>query len=108
MRILPYAAAATFLASCASDHSITEGADGAAEWQRRLANAIPVGTLADSARATMERNGFTCAYGADIAAHVWCDKSSGRQPVSRRWQAMLMLDSGRVATVKGSTGLVGP
>ena len=49
------------LAACAGDRSITHGADGAPEWDRRLQAAIPVGTDAVAARATLEANQFHCA-----------------------------------------------
>jgi hypothetical protein len=92
---------------CARDNSITRGADGAPEWDRRLAAAIAPGTTLDSADAIMRRNGFRCQTSAD---GLWCDKESGGRfaIVRRRWQATLAIQDGRVRTIKGTTGLIGP
>src|SRR2546426_389057 len=93
----------------ACDRTITHGADGEPEWARRLIGAVPVGTRVDSARSTMERNGFQCSAGTDSVPHLWCDKTSGKHGlVHRRWQAVLNLDRDRVIEVRASTGLVGP
>ena len=91
------------------DHTITRGADSEQEWGRRLAAVIPLGTRADTAQATMERNGFQCRTSADSVAYIWCDKMSSRfNVVRRRWQADLNLDRGRVFEVRAFTGLIGP
>jgi hypothetical protein len=91
------------------DRSITRGADGEREWSRHLAAAVPLGTPAESAQATMERNGFQCRAGRDSVAYLWCAKmSSTVNVVRRRWQAVLNLDQGRVFEVRASTGLIGP
>jgi len=97
------------LGVAACDRTITRGADGDPEWASRLGTAVPLGTLVDSARSTMERNGFQCNVGADSAPQLWCDKTSGKHGlVHRRWHAVLNLDRDRVIEVRGSTGLVGP
>lgn len=92
---------------CARDTSITHGADGAPEWDRRLAAAIAPGMTVDSAGAIMRRNGFRCEISAD---DLWCDKESGGRfaIVRRRWQATLGIQNGRVRAIKGTTGLTGP
>lgn len=92
---------------CARDNSITHGADGAPEWDRRLAAAIAPGMIVDSARAVMQRNGFRCETSADS---LWCDKESGGRfvIVRRRWQATLAIQDGHVRAVNGTTGLIGP
>jgi hypothetical protein len=92
---------------CTRERSITHGADGAPEWDRRLAAAVAPGMTVDSARAMMQRNGFRCTVSA---VDLWCDKESGGQfaIVRRRWQATLGIQDGHVRTVKGSTGLTGP
>jgi hypothetical protein len=78
-------AALVIVASCrAGDASITHGADGDRECGRRLAAAVPLGMAADSARVTMERNGFRCTAGQDSVPYLWCDKqSASRGLVSR-------------------------
>jgi hypothetical protein len=93
------------------DTTITRGADGAAEWSRHLASAVPIGIPADSAGAILKRNGFSCQRGADSLAYLYCDKQSGGflDLVSRRWHAALNVDArGRVIAVRGSTYMVGP
>ena len=93
------------------DRTITHGADGEADWSRRLAAAIPVGLSRDSARKLLEANGFRCREGADSAAQLWCGKTStstASNIVSRRWSAVLTLNRDSVVEVRGSTGLVGP
>ena len=92
---------------CGRDSSITYGADGAPEWDRRLAAALAPGMTVDSAHTVMQRNGFRCETSA---VSLWCDKESGGRfaIVRRRWQAVLELRAGRVLAIKGSTGLVGP
>jgi|RhiMethySRZTD1v2_1073278.scaffolds.fasta_scaffold554236_1 hypothetical protein len=111
-RILFLATSLALLGGCGPrDATITHGADGAPEWSRHLASAVPVGITADSARAIMTRNGFTCRSGSDTVAHLWCEKQSGGRVaiVRRRWQAALNLDERqRVVAVRGSTGLIGP
>lgn len=95
------------IAGCSRDSSITHGADGSPEWDRHLAAVITPGLTVDSARATMQRNGFLCQRSAD---ELWCDKQSGGRfaIVRRRWQATLALQNGHVRTVKGTTGRIGP
>jgi len=93
--------------ACARDDSITHGADGAPEWNRRLAAAIELGLPIDSARLVMERNGFRCEL---LTGDLWCDKKSGGRfaIVRRRWQATLAISDGRVRAIKATTGLIGP
>jgi hypothetical protein len=97
------------LAACTGDRTITRGAKREVDWQRRLASAVPVGTSQEAARRSLEKNGFHCPV-AQARDTLWCDKWSGGRltVVKRRWQAVLRLDSGRVADVRGTTGLVGP
>jgi len=96
--------------ACGGDHSITRGADGSAEWTRRLIDAVPIGVSGDSARAILERNGFRCQLASDAEASLWCDKQSGGRfaTVRRRWQASVALQDGHVAAVRATTGLIGP
>src|SRR5262245_38838637 len=97
----------TAVSGCSIDHSITHGADGSPEWDRRLSAAIPLGLAADSARAVMIRNGFRCSSGADSVRYLWCDKESGPRfaVVRRRWQAILNIDDrGRIYELRGTTG----
>ena len=95
--------------ACARDNSITHGADGSREWEQRLAAAFPVGTIADSARSTMERNGVRCSVAVDRATALWCDKESGGRIafVRRRWIASFTIQNGEVSAIKATTGLVG-
>jgi hypothetical protein len=92
---------------CARDGSITHGADGSPEWDRRLAAAVTPGMTVDSARAIMQRNGFVCEVSAD---DLLCHKESGGRfaIVRRRWQATLATRDGHVRAIKGTTELIGP
>jgi hypothetical protein len=98
------------LGSCGpADHSITRGADGENDWSRRLAAAVPLGTRADSARSTMERNGFACSVMAGSVADLQCDKTSARNGVvQRRWRALLSMNRGQVIAVRAVTALDAP
>lgn len=101
----------TLAVGCAGDRSITHGADGSPEWDRRLAAAIPIGFPLDSAQAVMVRNGFRCELGADSVRYLWCDKTRGGRfaVVRRRWQAVLNLDTNdRIARIRATTDLTGP
>ena len=101
----------TVAVGCAGDRSITHGADGSPEWDRRLAAAIPIGIPRDSAQAVMLRNGFRCELRTDTVRYLWCNKTGGRRfaVVRRRWQAVLNLDTNdRIARVRATTGLTGP
>jgi len=94
--------------ACARDTTITHGADGLPEWQRRLAAAVPLGVSVDSARSVMRANGFDCQEGADSVVYLWCSKMAAGI-VRRRWQAVINLRSNRtVLEVRASTGLSGP
>lgn len=96
--------------ACGRDRSMTRGADDSSQWNRRLAGAVSVGISRDSARAILERNGFRCELDSTATSTLWCDKeSSGRFAiVRRRWQALFSIQDGRIATVKGTTALIGP
>ena len=109
MRSLVTLLAIVVFAACARDQTITRGAEGSHEWQRRLAAAVPLGTSPDSARASLETNGFRCPP-AQSRDTLWCDKWSGGRfaIVRRRWQAVVRFDGGGVADVRGTTGMVGP
>ena len=98
------------LAGCAGDRSITHGADGEREWNRKLHAAVPLGTPRDSAVATLERNGFRCVAPNQSRESRWCDKWSGGKMaiVRRRWQAVIEFEGERVTTVRASTNLTGP
>ena len=99
----------TVLSLACADRSITAGVDSEAQWSRRLAATIPIGTPQDSAKRIMERNGFTCMFGADSVVYVGCDKMSARFNIVRRnWRAILNMDKGRVFALRASTGLIGP
>jgi|ERR1043166_2793617 hypothetical protein len=99
----------TTLSCRGTDRTITHGADSEGDWSRRLAAAVPIGTPKDSARRLMEANGFQCREGTDSVPYLWCSKSSASANiVTRKWSAVLNLDSNRVRAVRGLTGLVGP
>jgi hypothetical protein len=93
--------------ACARDDSITHGADGAPEWDRRLAAAIAPGMIADSAHAILQREGFRCQTSTK---DLYCTKESGGRftIVRRHWKAILAIQDGHVRAVKGVTGLTGP
>src|SRR3954467_15253692 len=100
-RVLTMIAAYVSLA-CARDASITHGADGGPECDRRLAAAIPIGMRADSARSTMERNGFRCSASLAEPSSLSCDKLSGerRAIVRRRWLATFSTQDGHIRAIK--------
>jgi hypothetical protein len=106
----PFLVVVIVLSSCGPrDRSITRGADGAHDWSRRLAAAVPLRTLADSARSTMQRNGFVCRAGPGILAELWCDKTSrGGGLAQRRWRAVFTLEGGQVVEVRAATALIPP
>ena len=99
-----------FLCACAKDRTITRGAEGVHDWQRRLETAIPIGTTGDSATRLLVANGFNCPSKENTDSTIWCDKYSGGrfEIVRRRWQALLHVHTGRVISVRASTGLIGP
>lgn len=95
------------LVACSRDRTITHGADGSPEWDRRVRAAVPLGTPLEEARAIMERNGFQCQPDSDNTSVLHCDKTYGgtMTPVRRKWKASFSAPDGRVAEVKSSTGL---
>ena len=65
--------AALWLAGCNRDQSITRGADGNAEWNRRVRAAVPVGSSVADAQSTLEHNGFRCARQTLGEAQLRCE-----------------------------------
>ena len=101
----------SLVTACRHDQSITRGADGGNDWNRHLADAVPVGMSMDSARTVLTSNGFQCSLGTDTARYFRCDKTSGGLlPLARRrWIALLYIDQqNRVSGVRATTGLIGP
>ena len=98
------------LAACtASDQSITRGADGQNDWERRLRAVVKPGMTEDSAQRVMVANGFTCSAGVDSTRFLACSKDGKSSPVFRRWRGVFILDANRrVSAVRASTGMVGP
>lgn len=98
------------LSACTGDSTITRGADGAHEWDRRIQAAVPSGTSIQDARALMERNGFTCNDFSATKLTMFCEKKAGRpgSPVERRWQATFEVKEGRVVGLQSSTELLRP
>jgi ketosteroid isomerase-like protein len=98
------------LLGCARDATITRGADSDRHWTRRLEAAVPVGTPLDSARATMERNGFRCESNPTAVEALWCEKTSSARlrAVRRHWQAWFTVVDGRVTAVRCETELRRP
>ena len=92
---------------CSRDHSITHGADGLPEWDRRLRAAVPIGTQIVEARAILVRNGFKCDPDAAKPDVLQCDKlaSNALRVARRRWRASLEATDGRVSRVESSTEL---
>jgi hypothetical protein len=93
------------------DDSITRGADGANDWNRHLADAVPIGMSMDSARTVLTRNGFQCSLGADTVRYFRCEKNGGGrfEFARRRWIAILYIDQqNRVSRVHATTGMIGP
>ena len=94
--------------ACHADRSITHGIASEEAWTQRLAAAIPPGTTADSARTTMETNGFHCKTGVDSVATLVCSKSTNGL-VSEKWWAILNFDRrARVYEERAFYGLTGP
>jgi len=98
-------AAALLLGACGLDHSITHGADGKPEWDRRLHAAVPLGIEEAAARSLLKRNGFRCE---PRPTGLSCDKWSHRAVVRRHWMAVLQVREGRVTEVRSSTTLIRP
>jgi hypothetical protein len=98
------------LGACRGDNTITHGADGAREWDRKLQAAVPFGTPVQDVRLLMERNGFRCKDVSAPETTLYCDKRSGGRfdVVERRWQAIFDVQDGHVIKIHGSTGLTGP
>jgi hypothetical protein len=98
------------LAACGGDRTITWGADGEREWDRKLRAAVSVGTPVQDVVLVMERNGFRCEAPDGQGTSLRCDKTSSGflKPVKRRWQATFETRDGHVEAVHASTGLVGP
>ena len=93
---------------CSVDHSITHGADGAPEWDRRLRNAVPIGTPISEARAILIDNGFNCDAAGTTSATLECTKlaPNALSVARRRWHARLEATDGRVSRVESSTELL--
>ena len=98
-------AVALSIASCNRDHSITRGADGRSDWDRRLRAAIPIGSPIASAQSTMEHNGFRCRRDALGAQMLRCEKYSPRKFgfFRRHWQATVQAPHGQVSAIQSST-----
>lgn len=97
------AIAVLLLGGCRLDRTITHGADGRQEWDRRLHAAVPVGMEEGAARSLMHRNGFRCET---RPARLSCDKWSRNRGVRRRWMADLRVRGGRVTEVRSNTAIV--
>jgi hypothetical protein len=99
-----FLAAVLVLAGCARDSTITRGADGEKDWNRRLTAAVPIGMPAVAARALMERNGFECRWIPEPRG-LACDKRSERRLAGarRHWQATFAIREGQVIAVRSST-----
>jgi hypothetical protein len=98
----------SILVACTIDRSITHGADGSPEWDRRLRAAVPIGAQVEDARAVLVRNGFTCNVDPAKPELLVCDKmaSNARSVARRRWQATVEATDRRVSRVESSTELV--
>ena len=94
--------------ACGGDRSITQGIANEHDWSQRLANAVPLGTAADSVRTIMESNGFQCRAGVDSVAYFACSKST-KDLVSKKWWAILSFDRrARLIEARAHYGLIGP
>jgi hypothetical protein len=91
-------------AACSGDHTITHGADGSNDWDRRLKAAVAVGTPVEDAVMLMQKNGFTCEGLAEGSSTLTCRKESSGA-VTRRWQAMFDVKDGKVADIHSDTGI---
>ena len=96
--------------ACRQGPSITDGAETADAWQKRLIAEVPIGMSSDSAKALLERNGFACNVArveSDNSQHLMCRKSPSGLMSDReqRWVAALDLDDkGRVETIRSNAG----
>lgn len=93
------------VAACNRDHTITRGASGHGDWDRRLKVAVPIGIPIATAQATLEHNGFACHRDALGAQVLRCDKQSSRKLafLRRYWQATIGARDGKVSDVRGSS-----
>jgi len=92
--------------------------DNPYDLRESIIKIIPPGTGIEKAGDVMAINGFTCSVlrdssfaGSDrVYEHIdflYCSIEKGF-PVSRRWQAAMVLKNSAVAEVYVSTGLTGP
>lgn len=100
------------------DRSLTSTDPDARSLQTALAQATPVGSSLDSARAFMQSNGFTCEHWVNEtfaglqdgrrADFLWCSKSKASGVVEHRWQTIHVDTAGRVKAVFAFEGLRAP
>ncbi|HEV8376878.1 MAG TPA: hypothetical protein VGR38_11675 [Candidatus Polarisedimenticolia bacterium] len=105
IRFLFLLIACCLLLSCRGDATITRGADGSPEWDRKLRAAVPLGSPTQETRGIMQRNGFHCEPGADPVTTLWCRKEADA-PLGlgrRRWQATFLIRDGHVDEIRSST-----
>ena len=82
--------------------------------KRQIEQFVPPGTPQTAAEDILKKKGFSVsvmhgAIGAEhFADYLYCDYRDGGSPVSRRWQAALVLKDGRVVDYRVTTGLTGP
>jgi hypothetical protein len=101
---LPTLALSLALCACSGDRTITHGADGANEWDRKLHAAVAVGTPVEDVVMLMQKNGFTCEGLAEGSATLTCQKESSGA-VTRHWQASFDVTDGKVAGIHSDTGI---
>ena len=107
-RLLTIGLLTWFIVACTIDHTITHGADGSPEWDRRLRAAVPIGAQVEDSQAVLVRNGFKCTVDPAKPETLVCDKvaSDAVGGVRRRWHATVEATDRRVSRVESSTELV--
>jgi len=107
-RLMTIGLLSLFIVACTIDHTITHGADGSPEWDRRLRSAVAIGAQIEDAQAVLVRNGFKCNVGPAKPETLVCDKvaSNSVGGVRRRWHATVEATDQRVSRVESSTELV--
>ena len=83
----------------------------AAGFQAKVGTFIRPGGRAVDARRLLEGDRFRCEEGKDAdGPFLWCSRSDGSPmaSVQQRYQVVLRIDGTAIASVKASTGLVGP
>lgn len=111
--------ALTFIASCASSSEHMKWTDTDQAFRTELLRLIPIETAMPTAKVIMEQNGFTVRESSGTFAgmpeglagkpFLYCDRERRAGLfISRRYQAALVIEDGKIVGIVATTGLVGP